>query len=128
VLAFTAAVSLLSALALGLFPVMRYGRRDLSHALKEGGSRTGTAGRARHRVRNALVVLQVTLALVLLVGSGLMFRSFLALMAVDPGFERDGVLTVRLTVPPGEVEEPVRVADFYRQLRERLAAQPGVEA
>ena len=128
VLAFTAALSLLSSLAFGLFPVLRYGRRDLSHALKEGGSRGGTAGRERNRVRNGLVVVQVTLALVLLVGSGLMFRSFLALMAVDPGFAPEGVLTVRLTVPEGEIAEPAGVADFYRQLRERLAAQPTVEA
>src|SRR5690606_9195850 len=116
VLVFTAAISLLSALAFGAFPALRYGRGDLSAVLEEGGARGGTAGRDRHRVRNGLVVAQVSLALVLLVGSGLMLRSFLALLAVDPGFRGEGVLTVRLTVPPGEVAEPAAVANLYRQL------------
>jgi putative ABC transport system permease protein len=127
VLAFTAAISLLAALAFGVFPVLRH-RGDLSGALKDGGARGGTAGRERHRARNTLVVAQVTFALVLLVGSGLMFRSFLALMAVNPGFNEDGVLAVQLSVPTGEVAEPAAVADFYRQLAERVAAQPGVQA
>jgi putative ABC transport system permease protein len=125
VLAFAASISLLAALVFGVFPALRY-RGDLSGALKEGGVRGGTAGRERHRVRNTLVIAQVTLALVLLVGSGLMFRSFLALMAVDPGFRQDGVLAVQLSVPTGEVAEPAAVAEFYRQLSERIAAQPGV--
>jgi putative ABC transport system permease protein len=128
VLAFTAAVSLLAALAFGMFPILRYGRGDLSGALKEGGVRGGTAGRDRHRVRNTLVVAQVMLALVLLIGSGLMFRSFIALMAVDPGFEQEGILAVQLSVPTGEVAEPTAVADFYRQLRDRLAAHRGVQS
>jgi putative ABC transport system permease protein len=128
VLAFTATVSLLAAFGFGMFPVLRYGRKDLSSSLKEGGARGGTSSRERHRVRNGLVVAQVTLALVLLVGSGLMFRSFLALMAVDPGFEREGVLAVQLSVPTGVVAEPAAVEEFFRQLRERLAAQPGVHA
>jgi predicted permease len=128
VLAFTAAISLLAALGFGMFPVLRFGRRDLSSALKEGGARGGTAGRERHRVRNGLVVAQVTLALVLLIASGLMFRSFLALLAVDPGFEREGVLAVQLSVPAGVVAEPTAVEEFFRQLRERIAVQPGVDA
>lgn len=127
VLAFTAAISLVAAFVFGVFPVLRY-RGDLSGALKEGGVRGGTAGRERHRVRNTLVVAQVTFALVLLVGSGLMLRSFLALMAVDPGFDEEGVLAVQLAVPTAEVAEPAAVADFYRQLMERVAAQPGVRA
>jgi putative ABC transport system permease protein len=128
VLAFAAAVSLLAAIAAGLFPVLRYGRGDLSGALKDGGARGGTTGRERHRVRSGLVVAQVTLALVLLVGSGLMFRSFLALLAVDPGFQRENVLAVQLSIPAGEVAEPIAVANLYRELRERLEAQPMVRA
>jgi predicted permease len=128
VLAFTAAISLLAALGFGMFPVLRFDRRDLSSALKDGGARGGTAGRERHRVRNGLVVAQVTLALVLLISSGLMLRSFLALMAVDPGFEREGVLAVQVSVPAGVVAEPTAVEEFFRQLRERIAAQPGVHA
>jgi len=128
VLAFTAAISLVAALAFGMFPVLRYGRGELAGALKEGGVRGATAGRERHRVRNALVVAQVTLALVLLIGSGLMFRSFLALMAVDPGFETEGILAVQLSVPTSEAQEPAAVTAFYRQVQDRLAAQPGVQS
>ena len=126
VLAFTGVVSLVAALLFGLFPSLRFIRSDLSAHLKDGGGRGGTTGRERHRARNTLVVAQVALALVLLVGSGLMIRSLFALLAVDPGFEAENVLTVRLAVPPGEIQEPVAVADFYRQLQDRLRAQPGV--
>jgi putative ABC transport system permease protein len=128
VLAFTAVASLLAAVLFGMMPVVRYGRADLSHQLKEGGDRGGTGGARRHRVRNALVVGQVALALVLLVGSGLMLRSFIALRSVDPGFDPEGVLTARLVVPNGEVPDNREVAGFFRQLIERLEAQPGVEA
>ncbi|HUG42084.1 MAG TPA: ABC transporter permease [Longimicrobiales bacterium] len=128
VLAFTGAVSLLAALIFGLLPSFRYGRSDLSGHLKDGAGRGGTTGRERHRTRNTLVVTQVALALVLLVGSGLMIRSLMALLAVHPGFEPEGVLTVRLGVPPGEIADPAAVADFYRQVQDRLRAQPGVVA
>ena len=128
VLAFTAVISLLAAVSFGMFPVLRYGRGELSGALKEGGVRGATSGRERHRVRNTLVIAQVMLALVLLIGSGLMFRSFMALMAVDPGFEQEGILAVQLAVPTAEVEDPAAVADFYRQLYDRIRAQPGVRS
>jgi putative ABC transport system permease protein len=126
VLAFAAAVSLVAALGSGMLPLRRHGREDLSNALREGGARGGTAGRKRHRIRNGLVVSQVVLALVLLVGSGLMFRSFVALMAVDPGFDREGILAVQVSVPPAEVAESRAVEELFRQLRERLGSQPGV--
>jgi putative ABC transport system permease protein len=126
VLAFAAVVSLVAAFGPGMLPLRRHGRGDLSIELREGGARGGTAGRKRHRVRNTLVVAQVVLALVLLVGSGLMFRSFVALMAVDPGFDRDGILAVQVSVPPAEVEESRAAEEVFRQLRERLGAQPGV--
>jgi putative ABC transport system permease protein len=126
VFAFAAVVSLVAALGPGMLPLRRHGRGDLSTELREGGARGGTAGRKRHRVRNTLVVAQVVLALVLLVGSGLMFRSFVALMAVDPGFDRDGILAVQVSVPPAEVAVSRAAEEVFRQLRERLAAQPGV--
>jgi predicted permease len=126
VLAFAAVVSLVAALGPGMLPLRRHGRGDLSTELREGGARGGTAGRKRHRVRNTLVVAQVVLALVLLVGSGLMFRSFVALMAVDPGFDRDDILAVQVSVPPAEVAESRATEELFRQLRERLASQPGV--
>ncbi len=126
VLAFAAVVSLVAALGPGMLPLRRHGGGDLSTELREGGARGGTAGRKRHRVRNTLVVAQVVLALVLLVGSGLTFRSFVALMAVDPGFDRDGVLAVQVSVPPAEVAESRAAEEVFRQLRERLGSQPGV--
>ncbi len=126
VLAFAAAASLLAALLFGPVPALRYARSDLSGRLKEGGAHGGTAGRERHRVRNALVVIQVALALVLLIGSGLMVRSMVALLAADPGFQAEGVLTARLSVPPGEIPEATVVGDYYRTLESRLRSQPGV--
>ncbi|MEZ4425318.1 MAG: ABC transporter permease [Gemmatimonadota bacterium] len=128
VLAFAAALVLGCVVFFGLFPMLRYGAEDLAGALKSDNARGSTGGRERHRLRNGLVVTQVALALVLLVGSGLMFRSFRALRSVDPGFEPGGTMTARLIVPQGEIADPMETATFFRQLRERLAAQPGVAA
>ena len=126
VLVFTAVISVLSGIMFGLFPALAYGRRDLSIGLKDGG-RASTTGRERHRVRSGLVVTQVALALVLLVGSGLMLRSFIALRRVDPGFESEGSMTFSLALPRAEYPEPGRVLDFHRRLNDRLAAIPGVQ-
>jgi predicted permease len=126
VLAFTGGIALLSAILFGVLPMLPYRRTALSGQLKEGGARGATGARERHRIRNGLVVTQVALALVLLVGSGLMLRSFMALRTVDPGFDAGNVLTVRLAVPQGEMAQPVQVAGFYRELLDALAAQPGV--
>ncbi len=123
VLLFTLAVSVLAGLVFGAFPVLRFDGLDLVTALKEG--RTTTSGRRRHRTRNALVVVQVALALVLLVGSGLMVRSFQALRSVEPGFEAEGVLTFQLALPDAEYDDGARQR-FYRQLQDRLAGMPGV--
>lgn len=128
VLGFTAAIGAGCAIFFGLFPLIRYGADDLAGQLKEGAARGTTGGGPSHRLRNGLVVTQVALAMVLLVGSGLMLRSFMALRAVDPGFDTSGILTARITVPPGEIQDPQEVAAFYRELQARLAAQPGVEA
>jgi len=128
VLGFTLLVTLGCALFFGVFPLFRFGTGDLANQLKDGGARGGTGGRERHRLRNGLVVLQVAMALVLLVGAGLMLRSFMALRALDPGYDVDGVLTARLAVPPGEIPEWQEIDAFFRQLRNRLAAQPGVES
>ena len=128
VLSFTAVITLGCAIFFGLFPLVRYGAADLSAQLRDGSQHGTTGGRERHRLRNGLVVVQMALALVLLVGSGLMFRSFQALRAVDPGFETEGVLTAQLSVPTGEIQGWEEAAGFFRQLGERLAAQSGVEA
>jgi putative ABC transport system permease protein len=127
VLLFTAAISLGSGLLFGLFPALGQGGKDLSGALKEGG-RNSTTGRERHKARNLLVIAQVALALVLLVGSGLMARSFLELRGVDPGFDSENRLVYRIGLPDAEWSEPEAVRAFHRQLQERMAAIPGVRS
>ena len=127
VLTFTAGVSLFASLLFGIIPVLKQGRQDLVDALKEGSQGAGT-GRGRHRARNTLVGAQVALALVLLVASGLMIRSFARLRAVDPGFVADDVFTVALSLPPAEYPEPSDAARFYQELLDEVAALPGVES
>ena len=127
VLAFTALVSVLSGLLFGLFPVFGYARRDLSGTLKEGG-RASTGGRERHRARNTLVVAQVALALILLVGSGLMARSFVAMRRLDLGFATANRLAFHLSLPSAEYPDAGAVERFERGLLERLNAIPGVES
>jgi len=126
VLAFTALISVAAGLAFGVFPVFAYGRRDISNALKEGG-RSSTTGRETHRARSTLAVVQIALALMLLVGSGLMLRSFVALRNVDPGFEPAGLMTFRFALPAAEYDDPARILAFHRELSDRLAAVPGVQ-
>ncbi len=126
VVGFTLAVALATSLLFGLIPALRQ-VPDPGLALKEGG-RSATAGRRRHIVRNALVVGQIGLALVLLVGSGLLMRSFQQLRQVDPGFDAAGVLTLRLSLPEAEYPDAGATTAFYEQALERLRALPGVES
>jgi predicted permease len=127
VLGFTVLSAGVAAIVFSLFPLARYGVRDLAGQLRDGGGARGaTGGRDRHRLRNGLVVTQVALALVLLVGSGLMMRSFIALGAIDPGFEAEGVVTARVIVPPGEIEGWQETDAFFEAVRRRIAQQPGV--
>jgi len=125
VLAFTAVISIVSGVLFGVAPTFGYGRSDLSKALKDGG-RAATGGVERLRARSVLVVTQVSLALVLLVGSGLMLRSFAAIRSVDLGFDTDGRMTFQVGLPQAEYEDRDRMLDFHRQLTDRLAALPGV--
>ncbi len=124
-LLFTTIVSVAAGLLFGFFPAMRSGSRGSIAALRDGG-RSATAGRERHRLRGALVVTQVALALVLLVGSGLMVRSFQELRSVDPGFQAEGLLTFSLRPLPTKYEGPEGVAQFYDRLIEQLESVPGV--
>jgi len=127
VLLFTTALSLVAGLFCGAFAALRTGVSALVPALKEGGS-GGTAGRARHRARSALIVAEVALALVLLVGSGLMVKSFQRLRTVDPGFDPHGVLTLRLDLPAAEYRDAPATLGFIQRLLERVRALPGVAA
>ena len=128
VLLFTVLISLAAGLFFGAFPALQYGRPNLTAALKEGG-RGGSAGKERHLARNGLVIAQMSLALVLLAGSGLMIRSFQALRAVDPGFDDpETLLTFRVSIPTAEVEEPDEVALTHQEIRRRVQEIPGVAA
>jgi predicted permease len=126
VLLFTLAISLFAGAFFGMFPVLKYRRGGVVNALKEGG-RGGSVGKEKNRARNVLVVAQMSLALLLLVGSGLMIRSFQALRNVDPGFRNgEEVLLVRLSIPAAEVEEPVEVTQTHELLARRLGEISGV--
>jgi predicted permease len=123
-LAFTFALSALVAVALGLVPLLRLGERDLQEGLKEAAPRQ-SAGGARRRLRGVLVVTQVALTMVLLVGAGLLIKSFVKVLEVDPGFRTEGAVAMEISLSD---ESAQRRADFYRQVLERLAALPGVTA
>jgi putative ABC transport system permease protein len=126
VLLFTLCISILSGVFFGLFPVLRWGHVDLVNALKEGGRGSG-AGRERGRTRNALVVGQITLALVLLVGSGLMVRSFQAIRGANPGFRNpEEILILGVSVPSDAAESPDEVVQTHEVIAHRLAEVPGV--
>jgi predicted permease len=127
VLLFALAVSLLAPLAFGLLPVARLRLGDLVGALKEEGGRGGTSGKRTRQARDVLVAAQVGMALVLMIGSGLMVRSFVALRGVEPGFEApEEVLTLRAPVPTAEVEDPAEVALLHERILGELARIPGV--
>ena len=126
VLGFTFGISLLTGILFGLIPAMQASRPDLNDALKEG-SRGSTGGRSR-TLRNVFVVAEVALALVLLIGAGLMIRSFVRLQSVETGFNPENVLTMRLQLPRKKYAEPHQVLDFYKQAQDRIAAVPGVQA
>jgi putative ABC transport system permease protein len=128
VLAFTLAVSLLAGLVFGVIPVVRYAGPRVAAGLS-GGGRTASHSRQRHRARNILVVTQVALALVLLIGSGLMMRTFQALRRVQPGFaEPEQVQMLRLNIPEGQVQDAERVVRMQQEIVGKLAAIPGVTA
>ena len=127
VLAFAALLAVLTSVVFGLLPALQASRiRELSQRLKEG-TRGGGAGRQRARLRGALVVGEMALAMILLAGAGLLLRSFLEIRRVEPGFEPAGVLTFNLRLPDAEYDEPERIERFYAELLERVKTLPGVE-
>lgn len=126
VIAFTFAISVSAGLLFGLLPAIKYARPALASALKEGG-RGSSDGRERHRARNGLVVAQIALALVLLVASGLLIRTFVAMREVSPGFVRPHeVLTLRISVPTALIEDGVQAVRTHEQIVRTLESLPGV--
>jgi predicted permease len=128
VLAFTFAISLGAGLLFGLIPASKYAGTRVAAVLSSGG-RSQSASRERHRARNLLVVAQVALALILLVASGLMIRTFVALRNVDPGLtDPEHVQTVRVSIPQAAAPDFARVVRLQNDIQERLAAIPDVES
>ncbi|HSR53250.1 MAG TPA: ABC transporter permease [Acidobacteriota bacterium] len=127
VLAFASGLALLIGLLLGLLPVFQFRGANLASALQQG-SRTYSGGPGRARARGALVVIQVAVTLVLLVGAGLLLRSFQQLISVEPGFDAEGGLVLYLSRAfPGDEAESRRLAQVNTELMERLGQIPGVE-
>ncbi|MEK6407637.1 MAG: ABC transporter permease [Acidobacteriota bacterium] len=127
VLGFTLAVSMISGVVFGLVPALQASKPDLNESLKEGG-RTASAGMRRNRIRSLLVVSEVALALVLLIGAGLMIKSFIRLLQVDPGFDRRNTLTMLIALPRQRYSKSEQQRAFFEQVIERVGALPGVEA
>ena len=127
VFGFALGVSLVTGILFGLAPGMQASGSGLSMTLKEGG-RGGTAGRAGRRMRNALAIAEVALAVVVLIGAGLLIRSFIRLRGVDPGFRPAGVLTVRVPLAGGRNAAGERRIAFFKQVTDRIATLPGVRA
>jgi putative ABC transport system permease protein len=125
VLVFTLTVGVLTALVFGLVPALQVAKRDLNDPLRDSGKGVG-GGFAQGRLRNAVVVLEVALSLTLLVGAGLLMRSFVALREVHLGLQPDHILVARLPLPQDRYKTSDQVAGFFRPLLQRVKALPGV--
>jgi putative ABC transport system permease protein len=125
VLGFTAVVAFLTSIVFSLAPALRAMRLDLTDSLKDG-NQSSSSGGARQRFRNALVIVEMALAVVLLTGAGLMLRSLWSLQRVDLGFDPSNVLTMRLSLPQAAYRTPEEVVGFYQRLLERVRSTPGV--
>jgi len=124
---FLLAVSVAAGIIFGVVPAFQSAGHDLQDGLKEGGRSGGVGGR-RERFRNALVIAEFALALVLLIGAGLMLRTFVALSAIQPGLVSNGVLTMSVSVPEGKYPNNSMWQRFYEPALERIRALPGVRA
>jgi predicted permease len=127
VLAFTACISVITGIIAGALPAFRVAKSDVNQALKQGLGRTDTSS-GSHRTRRILVVTEVALSIVLLVGAGLMIRSFQQLRNVAPGFESRGVLTMTAAVARAKFPQPEQFINFFEQILQRVRVLPGVEA
>ena len=127
VLGFTAAIAVLTGMLFGIAPALHLARTNLASAVREGG-RGNTIGFRRNRLRSALVIGEVALALVLLSVAGLLMRSFFQLQSADPGFDPHQVLTFRTDLPASAYKTDAQQAAFYRRALDRIRALPGVSA
>ena len=129
VFVFLFGLSLVSALLFGLLPALRVSRPDLVPELKEGGRSAETSGPRAHRLRSLLVIVEIAFALIVLVGAGLVLRSFLKLRAIDPGFDSRQILTFRTGWPMAMYrDDPGAPARFFAAVHDRLGQLPGIES
>jgi putative ABC transport system permease protein len=126
VLFFTLGLSLFTGILFGLVPALQSSRTDLHDTLKEGG-RSGSAATKRH-VRSVLVVAEIALALVLLIGAGLLIRSFTKLQDVNPGFTAQNLLVMQVALPGNQYDEPQKIDNFYQQALHNIESLPGVQS
>jgi putative ABC transport system permease protein len=126
VLGFAVGLALLTGFFFGIVPALAASRTNVNATLKEGG-RSWMQGREHNRVRSALVVVEVALAMVLLVGAGLLLRSFQRVLETDPGFQPEHVLTASLSLPESHYKGDAQLRSFYQRLTERLQQLPGVQ-
>jgi len=124
-LGFALAVSLLTGIIFGLAPAIQASRASINEPLKEGGRSAASSG-GSHRLRNVFVITEIALAIILLIGAGLMIRSVMRLQSVSPGFNPDNLLTVRLLLPGSRYREDHQVLGFFGQTLERVRNLPGV--
>jgi predicted permease len=127
VLLFTAGLALLTGVVFGMFPVLSQSGARVFEVLKEGG-RGNSSGRGAQRTRHVLVVAQLALAVALLIGAGLLIRSFARVQDQSPGFERDGLITARVELPKAKYAERSAQGQFYQRALSELSALPGVTA
>jgi putative ABC transport system permease protein len=127
VLVFTFLVSLVTGVLFGLAPALRTMKLNLSESLKEGG-RTGSEGGKRNRTRSVLVVLESAIAVVLLIGAGLLVRSLVQLQNINPGFDAHNVLTMRVDLSSEKYSTPDKSGSFFTELESRVGSLPGVES
>jgi putative ABC transport system permease protein len=123
-LGFTFTISVFTSLLFGLAPTLQAARLNLTESLKEGGWSGGVPG--RDRTRSLLVIAEIALSLALLVSAGLVVKSFIHLIQVNPGFQSEGLLTMQVSLPRAKYPEPARVTAFFDQLIEKIVAVPGV--
>jgi putative ABC transport system permease protein len=127
VMGFTLLISVLTGIVFGLAPALQVSRTDFNETLKDGG-RSSVGGAHGRKLRDTLVVAEIALATVLLLGAGLMIRSFGKLIAVEPGFDPENVLTMQVWLPESKYSDGNTIATFYQQALERIREVPGVKA